>query len=83
MPQLVRQSTQASGGVIPQPVFPWQPTMRVYTAKGLGFSPLDLQYQNLPVVPQLEMSILAPVGIMVSKDLTIATPIYTLLLQVS
>ena len=73
MPQPVDWGAQASGGANSWPVPQCQPTMRVYTVKDLGFSPLNLCYQDTLVNPQLQMSILSPNGLPVSSNLTSVT----------
>ena len=72
MPQLAGQST-------PCTIFLCQPNMRVYTTEDLDFSPFNFRYYNPPAISQLQTSILSLVGIPASNDLTIMTPIYTLL----
>ena len=47
------------------------------------FSPLDLQQTWLPIIPEIQMSLLSPVGLLASGNLTVAQPLYCVLLEVS
>ena len=74
------QGTQTSG--VARPLLGHQPGW-VYWAEDFRLGPPDPRHTHPLAVPQLRMSILLPVGIPISRDLTVAIPIYHLLLEVS
>ena len=59
-----------------------QAAVKCYRPKDLGIGTLDVNYRESPVIPCLPGAIPAPPSVKVSNDLTVAEPLYHLLVEV-
>ena len=72
--------TQMAGTIAPAPVhLVWQQ----YQPVDLGFGWIDPRCKQPPSVPGIKLSLLSPIGLLVSGKLTVVTPLYHMLLEVS
>ena len=55
----------------------------MYKAKDLGICFLDPKNTKLLVIPKIKMSLLSLMGLPVSRDFTVAFPLYRMLIEVS
>ena len=54
-----------------------------YQPEDLGFGPMDWRHLYLPPVPDICLSVLSPMRLLASGDLTVATLLYHMLFEVS
>ena len=54
-----------------------------YQPDNLGFGPMDWRHFYLPPVPGIHLSLLLSMGLPASSHLTVVTPLYHMLLEVS
>ena len=73
-------SMQVSQCTLPPPICK---QFKTYWAEDLGLRFFDPQNTKLPVIPEIRMSLLFPVGLLVSGVFTVVLPLYRMLLEVS